>query len=62
MLKIRSVFAYATVVMAVTLSTSAQSQNASPKRLRGAITAIDGTSVTIATREGATMQVKLADN
>ena len=43
-------------------TTSAQSQNTSPKRLRGAITAIDATSVTIATREGATVQVKLADN
>ncbi|MCX7360667.1 MAG: hypothetical protein NTV97_02070, partial [Alphaproteobacteria bacterium] len=31
-------------------------------RLRGAITAIDGKTVTIATREGATVNVKLADN
>ena len=33
-----------------------------PTRLRGTITAIDGKTVTIATREGQTVEVKLADN
>jgi len=33
-----------------------------PTRLRGTITAIDGKTVTIATREGPSVDVKLADN
>ena len=33
-----------------------------PVRLRGAITAIDDKTVTIATREGTTVNIKLADN
>ena len=33
-----------------------------PTRLRGAITAVDGNTVTIATREGGTATVKMADN
>ena len=33
-----------------------------PTRLRGAITAIDGKTATIATREGTSVPVKLADN
>jgi hypothetical protein len=33
-----------------------------PTRLRGTITAIDGTTATIATREGTSVPVKLADN
>jgi hypothetical protein len=33
-----------------------------PTRLRGAIAAIDGKTATIATREGASVPVKLADN
>jgi hypothetical protein len=37
-------------------------QTAPPTRLRGSITAIDGKTATIATREGASVPVKLADN
>jgi hypothetical protein len=40
----------------------ALAQTAPPTRLRGSITAIDGKTATIATREGASVPVKLADN
>jgi hypothetical protein len=41
---------------------AAFAQTASPTRLRGTISAIDGKSVTIATREGASVKVGLAEN
>ena len=44
------------------LSAGVAAAQTTPARLRGAITAIDGKTVTIATREGATTVVKLADN
>lgn len=40
----------------------ALAQNAPPTRLRGSIAAIDGKTATIATREGASVKVNLADN
>ena len=40
----------------------AQAPQAPPTRLRGSITAIDDKSVTVATREGTTAKVNLADN
>jgi hypothetical protein len=49
-----AVLALATAVTAVAQTT--------PTRLRGAITAIDGKTVSIATREGTTAEVKLNDN
>ena len=44
------------------LSAGVAAAQTTPARLRGAITAIDGKTVTIATREGAAAVVKLADN
>jgi hypothetical protein len=44
------------------LSATIAAAQTTPVRLRGAITAIDDKTVTIATREGATANVKLADN
>lgn len=41
---------------------AALAQNAAPTRLRGSIAAIDGKTATIATREGASVNVNLADN
>jgi hypothetical protein len=51
--------ALAAFVIVFGLSAWAQT---TPTRLRGAITAIDGKTVTIATREGTSQTVKLADN
>ncbi|MBN9088912.1 MAG: hypothetical protein J0J01_18555 [Reyranella sp.] len=44
------------------LSAAIAAAQTTPVRLRGAITAIDDKTVTIATREGTTVNVKLADN
>ena len=41
---------------------AALAQNAAPTRLRGSIAAIDDKTATIATREGASVNVNLADN
>lgn len=49
----------ALVIVAVVGTAWAQS---APTRLRGSIAAIDGKTATIATREGASVEVKLADN
>ncbi len=49
----------AAAVLGLTVTASAQT---TPVRLRGAITAIDGKTVTIAVRDGTTANVKLADN
>jgi hypothetical protein len=48
-------------ILALTAAVTAAAQT-TPTRLRGAITAIDGNTVSIATREGPTVQVKLNDN
>lgn len=50
----------AALVAVATIGT-AMAQSA-PTRLRGSIAAIDGKTATIATREGASVEVKLADN
>jgi hypothetical protein len=49
----------AAAVLSLSFTASAQT---TPMRLRGAITAIDGKTVTIAVRDGTTANVKLADN
>jgi endonuclease YncB( thermonuclease family) len=49
----------AAAVLSLSFTASAQT---TPMRLRGAITAIDGRTVTIAVRDGTTANVKLADN
>jgi len=49
----------AAAVLGLSVTASAQT---TPVRLRGAITAIDGKTVTIALRDGTTANVKLADN
>lgn len=46
----------------VLVSATAATAQTTPTRLRGTISAIDGNSVTILTREGSPVQVKLADN
>jgi hypothetical protein len=48
-------------LVAVAAIGTALAQSA-PTRLRGSIAAIDGKTATIATREGASVEVKLADN
>ncbi len=48
--------------VAFVVVTSAMAQTAPPTRLRGSISAIDGKTVTIATREGSSVKVKLTDN
>jgi hypothetical protein len=52
-------FALVIAAMAGALTAAAQT---TPTRLRGTITAIDGKTVTIATREGPSAEVKLNDN
>jgi hypothetical protein len=49
----------ATAILGLSFAASAQNTTV---RLRGAITAIDGKTVTIAVRDGTTADVKLADN
>ena len=49
------------IAAALVLAAAAFAQSP-PTRIRGAISAIDGKSVTIATREGSTVKVNLADN
>jgi hypothetical protein len=51
----------AALVLAVITATVAVAQT-TPTRIRGTISAIDGKTVTIATREGSTVKVNLADN
>jgi len=48
-----------TALLAIAVTASAQT---TPTRIRGAITAIDSNVVTIATREGNTVKVTMADN
>lgn len=54
----------ACVVIAFSLAAtmSAAAAQGAPTRLRGSIAGIDGNTATIATREGTTVAVKLADN
>ena len=59
---VRPLVACAVVVFALAATMSAAAAQGAPTRLRGSIAAIDGSTATIATREGATVTVKLADN
>jgi len=52
---------FAALMMAVITATAAMAQT-TPTRIRGTISAIDGKTVTIATREGSSVKVNLADN
>ncbi|MFO1083549.1 MAG: hypothetical protein U1E21_03205 [Reyranellaceae bacterium] len=61
----RSLLAGAVAVSAFAAASAVEAQNpppSPPTRLRGAIAEIDGKTATIATREGAQVPVKLADN
>jgi hypothetical protein len=60
-MKVTSLIACA-LTFATLFAAAAPAQNAPPTRLRGTISAIDGKTVTIATREGTSVSVKLADN
>jgi hypothetical protein len=51
----------AAVLAAFTIAAAALAQSP-PTRIRGTITAIDGKTATIATREGSSVKVNLADN
>lgn len=57
----RFVAGCAAIVAAVVVTASAFAQSP-PTRLRGTLSAIDGKTATIATREGTSVDVKLADN
>lgn len=58
----QSVRLFSGVVLVALLSAIAAMAQTTPTRLRGTITAVEGNSVTIATREGNSVSVKLADN
>src|SRR5471032_2372110 len=55
-------FAGLVVASVAFLSAATAMAQGAPTRVRGTISAIDGKTVTIATREGATATIKLADN
>src|SRR5471032_1978844 len=55
-------FAGLVVASVAFLSAATAMAPGTPTRVRGTISAIDGKTVTIATREGATATIKLADN
>ena len=55
-------FAGLVVASVAFLSAATAMAQGTPTRVRGTISAIDGKTVTIATREGATATIKLADN
>jgi len=55
-------FAGLVVASVALLSAATAMAQGAPTRLRGTISAIDGKTVTIATREGSTVTVKLNDN
>ena len=57
-----SIAALATFVAAGVAMAQIAAQTAAPTRLRGSISAIDGKTAAIATREGASVKVNLADN
>ena len=52
---------FAALLIAVITATAALAQT-TPTRIRGTISAIDGKTVTIVTREGPTVKINLADN
>ena len=62
MLHARASIAMASIVIGLLSAATSLAQSTPPTRLRGAIEAIDGSSVTIKIREGASVAVKLADN
>jgi hypothetical protein len=59
---LRLIAAGALVAAGLVTAVAAAAQTAPPTRLRGTISAIDGKSVTIATREGTSVKVGLADD
>jgi hypothetical protein len=59
---LRLVAAAALAIGGLFIGVAASAQTAPPTRLRGTIAAIDGKTVTIATREGTSVKVGLADN
>lgn len=58
-MKIARLFACLATLLALAVTASAQTTTT---RIRGAVSAIDGNVITIATREGATVKVTMADN
>lgn len=62
MTRIRLMAGSVAALVAFVAAGVALAQNAPPTRLRGSISAIDGKTATIATREGASVKVNLADN
>lgn len=62
MTRIRLIAGAVAALMAFVAAGVALAQTAPPTRLRGSIAAIDGKTATIATREGASVKVNLADN
>ena len=58
----RTVRLFAGVALVALVSVAAAVAQTTPTRLRGTIAALDGNTVTIATREGNSVNVKLADN
>jgi len=62
MTRTRSMTGALAALIAFVAAGIAWAQNAPPTRLRGTIAAIDGKTATIATREGASVNVNLADN
>ncbi|MDP1750851.1 MAG: hypothetical protein Q8L22_15460 [Reyranella sp.] len=62
MTRIRLIAGGVAALVAFVAAGVATAQTAAPTRLRGSISAIDGKTATIATREGASVKVNLADN
>lgn len=62
MTRIRLIAGGVAALVAFVAAGVALAQTAVPTRLRGSISAIDGKTATIATREGASVTVNLADN
>jgi hypothetical protein len=58
----RSVRLFASIALVALASAVTAAAQTPPTRLRGTIASIDGKTVTIATREGSSVNVKLADN
>jgi hypothetical protein len=62
MTSIRQFARFAVAIIALVGTVSTVTAQSPPTRLRGSISAIDGKTATIATREGSNVTVKLADN
>lgn len=62
MTRIRLIAGGVAALVAFVAAGVAMAQTAAPTRLRGSISAIDGKTATIATREGGSVKVNLADN